>query len=380
MRNLNNIAVKRFFRSGKMIRPMLFLTILLFLTSFRTHKAGVPDPALISVFQVLSTGNPSNSREEPMGDFQSITIPLRRVGKLLLIEARIGDQTGNFVFDTGASRLVLNCTYFKKDLWVVEENARGITGSVEKLYRTRVPRIDVSGLYFENVFADVINLGQIETRRGVKILGLFGLDLFRNLEMVIDVNRGELKLYRIDRAGKRISADADTLKTTLISPIREAGGVVFMPATLGGKSVDFCLDTGAEANVLSSSSSRKVLNTVTITRRCRLTGSGSEQMEVMYGTMNDFILGGQQLQPMETIITSLQSIVPAYSYPFSGVLGFDFFEKGVVCINLVKEELYMCLIGEQMSDFAGKSDLNSTLPGKIPNRMANSKQLSDSWH
>jgi hypothetical protein len=165
--------------------------------------------------------------------------------------------------------------------------------------------------------------------------------------MVIDVNRSELQLYRIDRAGKRLSPDADTLKTTLVSPIKEASGVVFISATIGGKSVDFCLDTAAESNVLSSSASRKILNTVTITRATDLTGSGTGQVEVIYGTMNDFVLCGQPLHPMETIVSGLESLVLAYHYPLDGILGFDFFKKGVVRINLVKKEVGMCLKQEQ---------------------------------
>src|SRR5665811_2491396 len=38
--------------------------------------------------------------DEPLGEFQSITIPLKRAGRLFLIEARIGDQVGNLIFDT----------------------------------------------------------------------------------------------------------------------------------------------------------------------------------------------------------------------------------------------------------------------------------------
>jgi predicted aspartyl protease len=359
-----------------MIRPMLLMILLLFLTSFRNYQVGVSDPALISVNRDLPPGNSLNTGVEPMGDFQEMTIPLKRIGKLFLIEARIGDQTGNFVFDTGANSLVLNHTYFQKDLWEVEPNTNGITGSVEKLHQTHVPKIDVSDLHFENVLADVISLQHIEDRLGVKILGLFGLNLIRNLEIVIDFNRSELHLYRIDRSGERIIADADTLKTTLISPIREAYGVVFMHATIGGQSVNFCLDTGAEANVLSSSSSSKVLNTVTITRCAGLTGSGSGRMKVMYGIMNDFNLCGQQLHPMQTLIANLESLAAAYCYPLNGVLGFDFFKKGVVGINLVKKQLCMSLTGKKILDYYDKFHLYSSLPGTIPNGGANSIQLS----
>lgn len=43
----------------------------------------------------------------------SVVIPLKRAGRLLLIDARVEDQTGNLVFDSGANGLVLNSTYFR---------------------------------------------------------------------------------------------------------------------------------------------------------------------------------------------------------------------------------------------------------------------------
>ena len=299
------------------------------------------DPLLVN--GTIQTSHGSIGSVEPLGDFKSVTIPLKRAGRLFLLEARIGDQTGNFVFDTGASKLVLNRTYFRKDLTPVDEPAGGITGNIDGVFQTRVQKLELTELYYENLVADVINLGQIENRRGVKILGLFGMGLFRGLEMVIDLKRGELHLYRIDREGRRLSTDSGRLKTDLTSSIKEAGGVVFVQACLGGKNLDFCLDTGAEANVLSNTTSEKVLGTVTITRRSGLTGSGSNESQVLYGTMTDFFLSKHPMHPMQTMITDLESLAMAYNYPLSGVLGYDFFEKGIVSINLVKKELGICL-------------------------------------
>ncbi len=299
---------------------------------------------LIISLPLLISGRSPEDSSDPLGDLQSVTIPLKRAGRLFLIEARIGGQTGNFVFDTGASKLVLNRTYFRKDLMVTDQSASGITGTIEKVDQTRVASIDLPDMHYENILADVVNLGHIENRRGIKILGLFGMNMFRNLEMVIDFQHSELHLYRIDRSGKRTVTD--TLKTDITCPFKEAGGVLMMQASIGGKSIDFCLDTGAEANVLSSTASKKVLNTVTITRRSGLTGSGGNQVEVLFGTMNDFILAGKPLQPMQTMITGMESLAEAYNYPLGGVLGYDFFEKGIISINLVKKELSLRLVQE----------------------------------
>ena len=42
---------------------------------------------------------------------------------------------------------------------------------------------------------------------------------------------------------------------------------------------------------------------------------------------------------MQTIITNLSSLEDGYGVQFSGVLGYDFLEKGIICINLRKKQL-----------------------------------------
>ena len=57
--------------------------------------------------------------------------------------------------------------------------------------------------------ADVSNLNHLENRAGVKILGLFGFNMFKNFEIVIDGNNNMLQLFRIDRNGARVNSKAD---------------------------------------------------------------------------------------------------------------------------------------------------------------------------
>jgi len=129
--------------------------------------------------------------------------------------------------------------------------------------------------------------------------------------------------------------------------IEKYHNVMFVKAVIGGKVLDFCLDTGAESNVLSIDASKKVLETVTITRRSGLSGAGETRGEVLYGTLNDFSIGNRQLLPMETIVCSLTEMSQKYGFPIDGMLGYDFFAKGKIYINLVKNEMAICLIQEK---------------------------------
>ncbi len=281
------------------------------------------------------------------GKFIGVTLPLKRVGHLLLLEGTLDNMVGNFILDTGASGLVLNQTYFRNAIPVSDEEGGGVTGSTAGVSRLHVRSLVISELTYNGMAADVIPLGHLENRRGVKILGLFGMSLLKDLEMVVDLASNELQLYTLDREGNRLRKEAAPARYDLTQRIEIHRNVMFVKASVGGKVLDFCLDTGAESNVLDIHENKKVLATVTITRRSLLTGSGQGNGEVLFGTLNEFVMGNRPLAPMETILCDLSDMARKYSYPIDGMLGYDFFIKGKVYINPVKKELGICLRKEE---------------------------------
>jgi len=318
--------------------PVLVLLCLLFLPVVCSMAGGKPDfDRTVLVKSIIIKAFQSN-RGGLHDGLEQVTIPLKRVGRLFLIEARIDNITGNFVFDTGSSRLVLNKTYFRKYIVMDEEVAGGVTGSTEGIGRTTVRSLEVADLRFTGLSADVTSLGHIENRRGVKILGLLGLSLLKNMEIVIDLNRSELRLFRLDKKGNRVGKLNQT-KFDLTERVEEHNNILLVKVKIGGKVLDFCLDSGAESNVLSSFSSKTVLSTITILRRSDMVGVGSGQSDVLYGMMNDFNLGGRRFPSMKTIITGLDKMSKSYGMVIDGMLGYDFFSQGEVCINMIRNEM-----------------------------------------
>jgi len=298
--------------------------------------ANSSDPLSINAF--------INPNDQPLGDFQSITIPLKRAGRLFLIEARIDDQVGNLVFDTGASGLVLNKTYFRKYAGFEKPGGAGVTGSFDKISRIVVRRIDISGLYYEDVAADVTDLGHIENRRGVKILGLFGLNMIDNFEIIFNAGKNELQLNRIDKQGNILNTGLAALKFDFTQKIEKQNNVLLIKGSIGDKALNFCLDTGAESNVISSHVSKKVMSTIQINRRTNLGGAGSQAVEVLYGTMKEFEFGSHQFGSMETVVTNLDAMSEAYGCSIDGMLGYDFWLKGIFRINFGKSEISFSLV------------------------------------
>lgn len=268
-------------------------------------------------------------------DIVTLSIPIKRAGNLIILDAIIDSVYGNLILDSGSAGLVLNSIYFRHDRRSGTMLAGGVTGTTGMVSRSNIKNLQVSGLRFTELTADVTDLGHIEKARNIKVLGLFGLNLFTGYEVTIDLKNSHLELNRTDRRGDRIAKNA--LKTDHVIPVQISSDVVFLDAQIGGRKLTFCLDTGAESNVLGNHLPGRVLNTVSIYRRSSLRGVGAQSVEALYGTMNDFDLDGKKLEGMNTIITNLSAMSDSYGIRIDGMLGCDFLEKGIFRINLQKK-------------------------------------------
>lgn len=271
----------------------------------------------------------------------SVIIPLKRAGRLFLIEAKVDGETGNLVFDTGANGLVLNSTYFRNHVKSGGVTSNGITGAVGTVEQVSVGQLEFADLRFSKLTADLANLGHIENRRGAKIIGLIGFSLLRSLEIVIDPKHNELRLYKIDKSGNRFNSNGVGFRSDFAQRIEGTGNILFLTGTVGGKAMNFCFDTGAETNAISSDSNKKVMSTITITRRAALKGAGAAGSEVLFGRMNDFTIGTRRIADMETVITNLDALSEAYGTHIDGMLGSSFIEHGVFCVNFLSGKLGM---------------------------------------
>lgn len=272
------------------------------------------------------------------GFTQSKTIiPLKRAGRIFMIEATINNQTGNFIFDTGAQGLVLNKTYFRNYVLNEDGSANGITGKTTQSGWTNIQNLSFSGISYSKIRADIADLRHIENKKGIKVLGLLGFGMFKDFEIVIDLKHSQLEINPRPQEDVLDSVQIqDSLSAQTLLTIENQYPVVILEGMIKNKRLRFCLDTGAETNVLCSSSSSKVLNTVEIKRSSALTGAGAQSEEVLFGTMNEFWFNNNQMNGMDVIVTNLDYLSEAYGTHIDGMLGYSFLVKGKAYINYSK--------------------------------------------
>jgi predicted aspartyl protease len=307
-------------------------TFLLTVAALLNAAAGNINPEKVQVNLLLKGSSVPES-------LSSVVIPLKQAGRLFLIEARIDDQEGNLIFDTGATGLVLNRTYFRKYAAYEKSGAGGITGNFSKVYGTIVKEIDASGFFYEKVPADMADLGHIEDKRGVKILGLFGMKMIDDMEVIFDAAANQLTLVQTDLEGNRTENNNNLPQFNFRQKIETHHKIMLVRGRIGDKTLNFCLDTGAEINALHRNVSKKVMETVQISRRAPVGGAASRSSEVLYGIMNELEVGSHQFGIMGTVIMDLTAMSEAYGCTIDGMLGYDFWIKGIYSINFRKEEI-----------------------------------------
>lgn len=272
---------------------------------------------------------------EAEGDFERLALPLKRAGNLFLIEAEIDSIRGNFILDLGAPYLVLNSTYFRNYKVDYRHRAGTLNSANNHVRRTEIRNLKLSALEFNNIQADVTDLGTIENQRGVQILGLLGVRLFAQLILELDLRGQQLVLHRTE------STLDNEAPASFDLPMRIHQEVLLVRGKLNGKKMRYSLDTGAELSILDQGLPNSAFGDMEILRRTEVIGADGEAVEMLVALVEGYELNGVELVEMRTLIADLRTMSRAYGTSIDGILGYPFFAQGRMIIDFKNERLKM---------------------------------------
>lgn len=323
---------------------LFFLLILLSLTFANASdepKLETPDSV-----QRNKAPRPNRFNEDPVLEVEvpSFDLPFTTVGGLIIVKAKLDSLEGNFVFDTGAPYLVLNKTYFR-DLERVhnqDDEQRGINGESGPSEKARAKHLQLGTFHYYKLTVDLVNLGPVENLRDIKILGLLGVSLFKQCEVMIDYSKNLIHLHYIKNSERK------TYKSPLL---QHASGFeehkfdlmenrILLKTNLGKKKLRFVVDYGAESNVLDSRLPASVIDSVRIKSRIVLAGTDAKKVEALKGELPNLTFGNNTLD-LPVVVTNLANSCFASDLCVNGVLGFEFLSRYRLIFNFVTRKLYV---------------------------------------
>mgnify|MGYP003575557456 CR=1 FL=1 len=278
-------------------------------------------------------------------DTPSCVIPFTRAGNLIVIKAHIDSMEGNFILDTGAPHLILNITYFR-DYPVThhqDEMQTGSTGTGAATNRTLINRFILGSFRYSRAEADLINLGHLENSKGIKILGLIGVNMFKQCEVIIDYENSLLYLHHIQRkqasSYKSEQLKDETTYSTIPFDLRDNKIITY--SEMAGKKLRFVIDCGAETNLLDSRLPDRVFEYVELSGRTTLLGTGNQRVEAVTGVLKGLRIANRDIATLPIIITNMEKTCFSLNGCADGVLGFDFLSLQKIGFNFVQRKMYI---------------------------------------
>ncbi|AOW20585.1 pepsin/retropepsin-like aspartic protease family protein [Urechidicola croceus] len=307
-----------------------FLGILFLLIATYNLYASDSDPKII--FHNAEILNENTSR-----------IPFKLIGHLIVVEAELLGEKGNFIIDTGSETLILNEVHFPTKFWQKKKKTttNGVLSVVDNPVEKSLEVFKLHNLNLKNLKADVINLSHIEKNKKMNLLGIIGYSVLKDYELFIDLHLNQITLNRIDKSGNRIDKRVYLEKITDTIEFKLKKHSIILDCYVGDEKVKFALDTGAEYNQLNKSSKKKILKNFISIRRLFVLGASDKKIEVLVGKLRKVNLENRiYLGPMNTILTNFSKMNDAYGTRLDGVLGYEFLRQNRIIINYKKQKMY----------------------------------------
>ncbi|MEB2779761.1 pepsin/retropepsin-like aspartic protease family protein [Algoriphagus sp. C2-6-M1] len=265
-------------------------------------------------------------------------IPFEIAGKMILLKATVGGETGNFILDTGVSDLLLNSKYFKGKPG--SKVFYGINGEIGQLAVSHVT-LQIDENQWNNVYAEVIPMQALEDSKGFPIHGLIGTTVFRQYLLLIDFDRLEIELQSYEKNGESTGILIGGLPNEIL-PFKYKGGTPLVTVYAGEKELKLTIDTGAEINLFADKLLSELGSQLEQMRQRSVGGLGQVVNVTTVGILKGLRMESLFLADMNTAFSSLTHYnIYAGGPEADGILGYEFLSQFRVAFNFKKREIYL---------------------------------------
>lgn len=266
-------------------------------------------------------------------------LPFNRVGNLIYIEARVDQQDGAFLIDTGYDGILLNNQHYEgtpSDLYLRGSN--GLGGRLELI----TVDIDLGLLKVKSVEAQVGDLSKLEQSIGLPLHGMIGSTFFQDFELVINYKNNNLVLVKLDHRGNKM-VELPTLRPASDTlDLRFKGHLPVVGIQVGGRELCLGIDTGASSNLFRSNSWSKLEEFVWGKQELYLRGLGNDRRKTRAGMVSHINMEGIPFRSMRTLFGNIGQLNRDLAGPdLDGIVGYEFLHQYTMGFNYRKGEMYL---------------------------------------
>lgn len=261
---------------------------------------------------------------------------------LILLPAQIEGQEGFLIFDTGAPDLILNRKYFDdKKNFSDNLKARGFNGQIEEIF-VRHTNLQVGRSQWNNQRAKVIDLEHLKPSKIFPILGLAGIELFRDFELVLDFKSSTIILFKTDRQGNLLDQDQYNTPHDISFPFKLKGHIPYLDINMKSTSLKLGLDTGSAISLIQPKLKSKLKENLVAAGQIQLLGTDQTIKQTKLWKLQDLNVSMLTFPPLQVTFTNINAFNNILTgADLDGILGTEFLSQFTTSINLKKKEIHV---------------------------------------
>ena len=266
-------------------------------------------------------------------------VPIEITKRLILVKAKVNQQKGYFLFDTGVYDLMLNERYFQNYRKVDLEYAlTDVGGAATEIQHIPIKSFQWGKLSRRQFSVPTVNLDGLEQMMGKKLLGLIGYNVIRSFEVIIDYHNQTLTLLDLNKDG--LPSVAPPTPADYLFDFKMMGTLpVLEVAFSNNRTLSLGLDSGSTLNLINKSLEPEFEPISKSNRSISFQGVLSEVTQARYLLMENVAIQDQVAWRFWKAAFRDLSHMHHLNVPVDGLLGINFFKMGKVSINYRTREI-----------------------------------------
>lgn len=258
-------------------------------------------------------------------DFQKI--PFELVNGLVVVQASVNGEPGNFILNTGLPELVLNAAKVSGLEWNIQAR-KGIP--------VHVSHFSWAGIERQEMDVIAMDMTHLETASERPIWGIIGYEMLHYYEVMFDVRNQVILLY-----SPKNTWIHDIEKPLFSLDFKLYGQMPIVRLEVEGQELIFGLDTGKSFSILKEQSMSK------------LPASSYNDLSQNSEDAHTKRIGFHQLNSGDLVFEQVRFSVEAINTPdlgkIDGLLGMSFLMRYRFAINYKTKKVYFWPLGDEIA-------------------------------
>lgn len=284
--------------------------------------------ALIICFALCAFLKPfhlfSNIPSDKPNPIEPHSTPFELVRGLIIVQAEINGESGNFILDTGSPMMILNGTPSCES----STQANTLNGDLMGEWQ-KINVFAWAGIKKFNLDALSMDIGHLEFLAGKPLKGLIGYEFFGNMDLLLDFENQQLRLVPTGGTTKM-----EGWKLQAEVPFEMEGHLAVIEAQIGDAKFRFGLDTGAGANLMDIGRKGEIAPELFAPiKSTNVVGLSQNSDRYQAANILETNIAGKNYWNMRYILTDISKLHNLQNNNVDGLLGFPFFQSGKFTIN-----------------------------------------------